>query len=381
MSDTHLGYTRYAKLDPASNRNQREVDAQEAYRRAVDAILERDVDLVIHSGDVFDSIRPATHVIINFLKQTGRIVQQDIPYYGIAGNHETPRLRATTAALEYANMVGAYFAHGFEVEHELVDLGDVRVSLALVPHGAVGDAQVVVTPDRDADVNIMVTHGTVPGLVVHGHELGQVDLPERVLGGDFDYVALGHYHYFHEHKKNTYYAGATERFGFGEVDSEPGFAILTFDGAGGVDIEHVPIEARPMIDIPRIDAEGMTGGDLNEAIVDRTTRVDIDGAMVRLKVANAPVGLAGELDRPLLRELRQRALDFSLEISESGTADAPGSNGEVEASFGSLEEEFRAFVGGHSEKGELDAAFAGEFLEKGLGYLRGAGASTGDGSV
>ncbi len=347
----------------------------------MDAILERDVDLVIHSGDVFDSIRPATHVIINFLKQTGRIVQQDIPYYGIAGNHETPRLRATTAALEYANMVGAYFAHGFEVEHELVDLGDVRVSLALVPHGAVGDAQVVVTPDRDADVNIMVTHGTVPGLVVHGHELGQVDLPERVLGGDFDYVALGHYHYFHEHKKNTYYAGATERFGFGEVDSEPGFAILTFDGAGGVDIEHVPIEARPMIDIPRIDAEGMTGGDLNEAIADRTARVDIDGAMVRLKVANAPVGLAGELDRPLLRELRQRALDFSLEISESGTADAPGSNGEVEASFGSLEEEFRAFVGGRSEKGELDAAFAGEFLEKGLGYLRGAGASTGEGSV
>ncbi len=65
----------------------------------MDAILERDVDLVIHSGDVFDSIRPATHVIINFLKQTGRIVQQDIPYYGIAGNHETPRLRATTAAL------------------------------------------------------------------------------------------------------------------------------------------------------------------------------------------------------------------------------------------------------------------------------------------
>ncbi|QIN80266.1 hypothetical protein GBA65_19030 [Rubrobacter marinus] len=339
------------------------------------------MDLVIHSGDVFDSIRPATHVIINFLKQTGRITQRDIPYYGIAGNHETPRLRATTAALEYGNMIGAYFAHGFEVEHEPVDLGDIRLSLALIPHGAVGDAQVVVTPDRDADINIMVTHGTVPGLVVHGHELGQVDLPERVLGGDFDYVALGHYHYFHEHKKNTYYAGATERFGFGEVDSEPGFAILTFGGADGVEIEHVPIEARPMIDLPRIDAEGMTGGDLNEAIADRAARADIDGAMVRQKVVNAPVGLAGELDRPLLRDLRRRALDFSLEISESGRADLPDPDGEVEASFGSLEEEFKAFVGGRRERGELDAAFAGEFLEKGLGYLRGAGAAPGEGAA
>lgn len=335
---------------------------------------------MIHSGDVFDSIRPATHVIINFLKQTGRIMEREIPYYGIAGNHETPRLRATTAALEYANMVGAYFAHGFEVEHEPVDLGDVRVSLALVPHGAVGDAQVVVTPDRDADVNIMVTHGTVPGLVVHGHELGQIDLPESVLGGDFDYVALGHYHYFHEHKKNTYYAGATERFGFGEVDSEPGFAILTFDGSGGVEIEHVPIEARTMIDLPKVDASEMTGADLNEAIAQTAARADIDGAMVRQKVANAPVGLAGTLDRALLRELRRRALDYSLELSESGTADGPGSKGEVEASFGSLEEEFRAFVGGRRERGDLDAAFAGEFLEKGLGYLKGAGASTHEGS-
>ena len=136
-----------------------------------------------------------------------------------------------------------------------------------------------------------------------------------------------------------------------------------------------------MIDLPKIDAEGMTGADLNEAIADRAARVDVDGAMVRQKVANAPVGLAGELDRPLLRELRRRALDFSLEISESGTVDAPGPNGEVEASFGSLEEEFRAFVGARREKGELDAVFAGEFLEKGLGYLRGAGASTGEGSV
>jgi DNA repair exonuclease SbcCD nuclease subunit len=56
ISDTHLGYTRYAKLCPETNRNQREVDVQEAYGRAVDEILERDVDLVIHSGDVFDSV-------------------------------------------------------------------------------------------------------------------------------------------------------------------------------------------------------------------------------------------------------------------------------------------------------------------------------------
>ncbi len=346
------------------------MDAQEAYGRAVDEILEREVDLVIHSGDAFDSIRPATHVIIGFLKQTARIVERGIPYYGIAGNHETPRLRTTTAALEYANMVGAYFAHGFDVEYEPIEVGGTNVTLALVPHGAVGDRQVVVTPDRDADVNIMVTHGTVPGLKVGGHELGEVDLPNRVLDGDFDYVALGHYHYFHEHKKNTYYAGATERFSFGEVDSEPGFAILTFSESG-VEIEHIPVEARAMIDLPKINAADMTGADLTDAVRERAEARDLDGAIVRQKVVDAPRGLAGEMDRALLRDLKRRCLNYSLEVTEAGTIEAPGEG--PETSFGSLEEEFKAFVGARRESGELTPSFAGEFLEKGLSYLRAAG--------
>jgi len=377
VSDTHLGYTRYARLCPQTNRNQREVDVAVAYRRAVDAILERDVDLVIHSGDVFDSIRPATHVIVNFLKQTSRITREGIPYLGIAGNHETPRLRTTTAALEYANLVGAYFAVGFESERVRESAGGAEVTLTLVPHGAVGDSGVIVGPDPDADVNIMVTHGTVPGLVVRGHELGEIDLPNRVLSDDFDYVALGHYHYFHEHKENAYYAGATERFGFAEVDSEPGFVVLEFSDSG-VALEHVPLEARPMIDLPKINAAGMTGADLTEGIRARTEDVDLTGAMVRLKVVDAPRGVAGEVDRTLLRDLKRRCLDFSLDVTEAGAAAIEANGDGVGEGFGSLEEEFRAFVGDRREGGELSAAFAGQFLEKGLGYLRAA--SGGEGS-
>ena len=374
ISDTHLGYTRYAKLCPTTNRNQREVDVSEAYARAVDAILEREVDLVIHSGDVFDSIRPATHVIVHFLKQTSRLTREGIPYYGIAGNHETPRLRTTTTALEYANLVGAYFAVGFEPDPVRERAGGAEVTLTLVPHGAVGDQQVVVTPDRSAEVNIMLTHGTVPGLKVQGHELGEVDLPGHVIAGDFDYVALGHYHYFHEHKRNAYYAGATERFGFGEVDSEPGFAILEFSN-GAVEIEHVPVEARSMVDLPKINAAEMTGVDLTEAIREQAETQYLDGAIVRQKVLDAPRGLAGEVDRATLRDLKRRCLSYSLEVTETGTVEVVGEG--AQTSFGSLEEEFKAFVEARREQGELEAQFAGEFLEKGLHYLRAAGGGEG----
>ncbi|MBA2693045.1 MAG: exonuclease SbcCD subunit D [Rubrobacter sp.] len=374
ISDTHLGYARYSRLDPLTNRNQREMDVAKAYERTVDEILARNVDMVIHSGDVFDTIRPATHVVIHFIKQSARITGERIPYFGIAGNHETPRLRATTASLEYANFAGAYFACGFEPESEFVEAGEAGVGLSLVPHGAVLDRELVVMPRSDADINILVTHGTVPGLTIKGHELGEVDLPGHVLSGGFDYIALGHYHFFHEHKKNAFYAGATERFGFGEVDSKPGFAILEFDGSGGEPgIEHVEIEARAMVDLPKIKATDMSPNDLTDAIRNASEKADIEDAITRLKVSDAPVGVAGGVDRAVLRDIKRRCLDFSLEISEAGSADSPDGDDNVDASFGSLEEEFKSFVAARKESGDLQKDFADDFLTRGVEYLRQAG--------
>lgn len=126
-----------------------------------------------------------------------------------------------------------------------------------------------------------------------------------------------------------------------------------------------------MIDLKRISAEGMSGADLTEAIRDNAVKADLDGAIVRQKVLDAPRGLAGAVDRAVLRDLKRRCLDFSLEVTEAGTTELRESG--VEAGFGSLEEEFKAFVAARRERGELEPAFAGEFLDKGLGYLRQAG--------
>jgi exonuclease SbcD len=368
ISDTHLGYSRYARLCPRTGRNQREVDVQEAYERAVDAILEREVDLVIHSGDVFDSVRPATHVIIGFLKQTARItLDANIPYLVAAGNHETPRLRATTAALEYANLVNAYSVHEFDLDYWSEEIRGAIVGVTLVPHGAVASAGAV-TPERAADINILVTHGLVPNLETRQHEMGEANLHAGMLEGAFDYIALGHYHEFHKHKENSYYAGATERFGFGEVESTPGFAIVEFDSSGGVSVEHVPIQARPMMDLEKISAREMDAERLTQEIGKRAGNADLDGAVVRLRVYDLRRGVASGVDRELLRDLQRRCLNFSLEIHAEERPEAEN-GGPVTAVFGPLEEEFAAFVKERIENGELEKGFAEEFLEKGRGYL------------
>ena len=363
-----MGYTRYAKLHQETSRNQREVDVQEAYGRAVDAILERDVDLVVHSGDVFDSVRPATHVIIGFLKQTFRMTREDIPYLVAAGNHETPRLRSTTAALEYANLVNAISAHGFEIDYEPIEADGVTVGVTLVPHGAVFGTGAV-TPSRDADVNILVTHGMVPGLEARQYEMGEANLQPGMLEGGFDYIALGHYHEFHKHKPNAFYAGATERFGFGEVESKPGFAIVEFDGGGLKSVEHVKITARPMLDLEKISARDMDAAGLTEAVHERTSGVDLDGSIARLRAYDVRRGVASGVDRELLRDLQRRCLNFSLEIHAEERPEDLERNGSSTAVFGPLGEEFAAFVAERKEGGELEAGFAEEFLEKGRAYL------------
>ena len=323
---------------------------------------------MIHSGDVFDSVRPATHVIIGFLKQTFRITKLGIPYLVAAGNHETPRLRTTTAALEYANLVNAYSAHGFELDYWSDNVGGLEVGVTLVPHGAI-DGAGAVTPERGADINVMVTHGMVPGLEARSHEMGEANLHSGMLEGAFDYIALGHYHAFHEHRQNAYYAGATERFGFGEADSKPGVAIVEI-GDGRVSVEHVEIEARKMLDLKKIKARDMDAAELTEAVRERTSGVDLDDAIVRLRAYDVRRGVASGVGRELLRDLQRRCLNFSLEIhAEERPEDVNGSDGPASAVFGPLGEEFAAFVNARRERGELEEKFAEEFLEKGRGYL------------
>ena len=352
---------------------------QAAYARAVDAILERDVDLVIHSGDVFDSVRPATHVIIGFLKQTARITARaDIPYLVAAGNHETPRLRTTTAALEYANLVNVHSAHGFELDYEAIEVGGVTIGVTLVPHGAVFGTGAV-TPERGADINVLVTHGMVPGLEARQHEMGEADLQAGMIEGGFDYVALGHYHAFHEHKPNAFYAGATERFGFGEVESKPGFAIVEFDGDALRSVEHVEIESRPMVDLPKVSAREMDSADLTEAVRERVSGADLDDAIVRLRAYDVRRGVASGVDRELLRDLRRRCLNFSLEIHAEEVPEDADLESSPNAAFGPLGEEFAAFVAARRERGDLEPKFAEEFLTKGRDYLaRAASEEPGD---
>ncbi|SNR61264.1 metallophosphoesterase family protein [Desulfurobacterium atlanticum] len=81
LSDSHLGYSQY-------NLTERRADFFSAFRQAVERMVEEQVDIVVHSGDLFESSQPdinSLSVVINCLKL---LKDRGIPFIAIMGNHD-----------------------------------------------------------------------------------------------------------------------------------------------------------------------------------------------------------------------------------------------------------------------------------------------------
>src|SRR5579859_542444 len=88
-ADNHLG--RYvAKYTPRTLERRRQ-RLREAFGRVVDAALEREADLVILAGDVFDTPAPRNPERIYVARQLARLRREGIHVVAVGGNHDAPR--------------------------------------------------------------------------------------------------------------------------------------------------------------------------------------------------------------------------------------------------------------------------------------------------
>src|SRR5258708_40137421 len=108
LADLPLGFRQFDRLTPRGT-NQREADVADAFRRAVDDLLEQQPDLILIAGDVFHSVRPTNAAILFFFQQAQRVhgALPDTPIVMIAGNHDTPRSTETGTILRLHDPLGA----------------------------------------------------------------------------------------------------------------------------------------------------------------------------------------------------------------------------------------------------------------------------------
>jgi len=305
LSDTHLGYRAYYKTDPVTGRNQRAVDIEHAYERAVSDILTRGVDLVIHSGDVFHHARPAYSAMRAFVRQSRRLEQAGLPVVVIGGNHDTPRLRTSGSVFSVLDLAlpGIRFVAGYE--QETVTFEDLNLEITAVPHGKLADPMPPLVIPTAGAINVLITHGLVPGMTVKGQrrEPGEEEIADSLLDAEFDYIALGHYHEPDRPRRNAWYAGSTERIGWGDEPVEPGYNLVELAAPGEPPVvTHIPLEARPMRTLYPVDGEGRDGRAIADLVLDRLTDLALPEALVRVQIVNAQRPIRREAESILRRE-------------------------------------------------------------------------------
>jgi exonuclease SbcD len=338
ISDTHLGFGAYNRVDPEHGINQREMDFYDAFRRAVDETIALGPDIVIHSGDLFDTVRPQNRAIDFALKQLVRLSEEGIETVLISGNHSTPRLKET-------GNIFRIFDH-LDHMHPVHEPGVTRIAVGdvlvhAVPHSVSPSLDQVVSdlePSPDFGRNVLVLHAGITGSGYRMDEFNEQAVPQELLSDEFDYIALGHYHKFSKVMDNAYYSGSTERHSFSELGQGKGFVEVDLESRK---VDFHEIEVRGMVDVETIDASGLAAPDIEALARQRIDGTAIDEMIVRMVVRNVSPLAAKTLDIASIKRMGSDAMHFELKV-ERTTGDETEST--TDTRIGSLAQEYQRYV-------------------------------------
>lgn len=313
IADTHIGYSAYRRMDEATGLNQREVDTYAAFKQFVDYAVAEKPEVIVHAGDLFDSVRPTNRAISFVLRQLIRLSEAGIPFVVISGNHETPRLKETGSVfslLEHIPEVHAVYGN----RYELVEIDDLKIHA--IPHceDIEGEKQKMRLKNDSRGFNIALLHAGVYGA---GKQMFLMDeFNEQLITihdlTNFDYLALGHYHRYIRVRDNAYYAGSTERFSFNEVNEAKGFLELRLSEDGEKEIIFHELKTREMVDLEPVVCTNLDAHEIKRAILDRIQECNPENKVVRLKVLDMPMQVYHSLDFDELKRVTRSAVHFEI---------------------------------------------------------------------
>lgn len=348
LSDTHLGFRNYSRISPEGY-NQREVDIMRCFEECLDAIAERDPDLVVHSGDFFDVVRPSNYSIVHAYRALSRFQERrgGRPFLLIAGNHETPRtLEAGNILALFRDIAGMQVFIGASEEENRAEIADLDLEVLAVPTDMLEARQASFRPRTRRPNRVLVLHGMERGVIPQG---GDFDIDETHRG-DWTYVALGDYHVFKKFGPNCCYAGSPDYASsniWEESRSAKGWVWYdsTFDA-----VELVPSNPRPVVDLPLIHAREMSGEEITQRMLEQARWNEVPLPIVRQRVVDVHPESRADVGFARLRELQERCFHYSYSLAPyipglSGDHDDAGGAAEVMAAV-TLEEEWKRHVEG-----------------------------------
>ncbi|MGC8783011.1 MAG: metallophosphoesterase family protein, partial [Armatimonadota bacterium] len=254
LADMHLGYRPGNSNVPANLFEQRD----RVLEQAVQVAMERDVNLFLIAGDLFDDYRPPEQLVEETIRSLKRLEQHGVLVVTVPGNHDEytypesvyrrqkdrwPGILVTNPMPEivYSNSVGGEQVH--------------IVSMAYIAGQTDASSPLKDFPARpETGMTLAVLHGTVGGWQQNERSL---PLDEKALADSgYDYIALGHLHTNKQYEWKACYPGMVAGKGF----ADPGvgyFTLVTLDNAGArvekIPAENVPVWHREEISVSEYD--------------------------------------------------------------------------------------------------------------------------------
>jgi DNA repair exonuclease SbcCD nuclease subunit len=364
VADTHLGYSAYRKVTE-DGVNQREIDTYNAFEQFVDYAIKRKPDLIIHAGDLFDSVRPNNRAITFAIDQVLRLSNEGIPCVIIAGNHEHPKLKETGHILSiFDHIQHIYPVYKARYEKLSFNFKNKNITVHTIPQCELKSQFEKelnrLSPDKDSDFNIFVSHGAVTGIQVFSmSEFNELIIPAKVLSRDFDYIALGHYHRYTKLAKNAFYSGSTECFTFTDATDKKGFIEIELE-QDNIKTSFIPLDIRKMIDSKPIGCSTLKLDEVMKRIKDAVKDIDPSEKTFRITLDDIPSHIYRTLDFKEIQKLSSDAVHYEIKANvvkegESGAATSSKIEG--------LLNEFKNFLENQNLKDKET------LLDLGIGYI------------
>jgi DNA repair exonuclease SbcCD nuclease subunit len=345
LADSHLGYSAYRKVTEEGI-NQREIDVYRAFTQCIDYAVKTKPDLVLHAGDLFDSVRPTNRAITVALQQILRLSEENIPFVVISGNHETPKLKETGnifTIFEHLDQVYPIYSNRYETVS--FETKESKITVHAIPQCQTpkefDENLKKITIEKNVDFNVLMAHGAVAGIKEFKmNEFNELFIPVKNLRSDFDYIALGHYHTHTKLQDNAFYAGSLERLTFTEAPDQKGFLEIDL----GQKLKHrfIPVIVRPMIDVPPLECSTLSIEEILKKIKETIRSIEPKEKIIRIRLDNLPSHVHRGLDFHQIRELCKGAVHFEIKPMTIKTGEASMSEG---YKIKSLADEFEKFLG------------------------------------
>jgi DNA repair exonuclease SbcCD nuclease subunit len=346
MADTHLGFSAYRKLRN-DGMNQREMDIYDSFTQCIDYAIKSKPDLILHSGDLFDSVRPTNRAITNAFHQIIRLEKEKIPFVVISGNHETPRLKETGHIFKiFEHLDNIFPVYNNKYVSIPFKIKEKKIIIHAIPHCHTKkdffDNIKGVKPDPSVDFNILMAHGAVTSVKEFKmNEFNELFIPTETLQKEFDYIALGHYHNFTQLGENAFYSGSCDRLSFAEANLKKGFIEIQFDEKFIFDFKE--IHTRPMIDATPIDCSNLTIEEITNRILKTIQNINPNNKILRIRLKNISLQLYRSIDFNQIKKLCRESVHFEIksDVIQEGEK-CISENHKIE----SLTDEFTKFIEG-----------------------------------